>query len=463
MKKIIIIGGGITGLSTAWKLSEKGYKVTVLESDKSIGGLAKSIKIENYYFDIGPHSFFTEDEEIYKKVMDLFEGEKGEIAYSKRSVKMMFRGKYVDYPLSAKSILIQMGILSAIMCSLSFAKSYIGTSISSLFVKKTQNENLTVKQWAIDNFGKYLYLNFFKPYTEQFWKIKTSELSHRVIPSSKKLDFAKTLKHLLINKYLELSKREPGELSLVQRESLPSYYPKKGFGEIANRIGKQIKSNGGKIHTSHEVSEIILNSNNLFDVKTKDKTFSGDILISTIPLNRVVTKIKPLNETEIIQSAKKLEYLSLVMLYLITKKKKFLDCQYSYFLDTPYNRIMDMNNIGENSSPQDENILAVEITCHYESDIWKSSDKEIFSMCIQGMEKDNLLKKEDITNYKVIKFPSVYPIYRKDYEIHLKKTEEYFAKIKNFFSIGRQGQFYYGDIDQMIRIGLDTVDKIIKQ
>ena len=463
MKKIIIIGGGITGLSTAWKLSEKGYQVNVLESDKSIGGLAKSIKIENYYFDIGPHSFFTEDKEVFKKVMDLFEGEQGEIPYSKRSVKMMFRGKYVDYPLSAKSILIQMGILSAIMCSLSFAKSYIGTSISSLFVKKTQNENLTVKQWAIDNFGKYLYLNFFKPYTEQFWKIETSELSHRVIPSSKKLDFARTLKHLLINKYLELSKREPGKLSLVQRESLPSYYPKKGYGEIANRIGKKIKSNGGEIHTSQEVSEIILNSNNLFDVKTKDKTFSGDIVISTIPLNRVITKIKPLHETKIIQSAKKLEYLSLILLYLITKKKNVFDCQYCYFINRSYNRISDMNSFSENLSPKDENILAVEISCHYESDIWKSSDEEIFSTCIQAIEKDNFLKKEDVTNYKVIKVPSVYPIYRKDYEIHLKETEEYFAKIKNFFSIGRQGQFYYGDIDQMIRIGFDTADKIIKQ
>ena len=100
MKKIIVIGGGISGLSSAWKLSEKGYKVDVVESDISIGGLAKSIKIENYYFDIGPHSFFTEDKEIFKKVMDLFEDEQGEIPYSKRSVKMMFKGKYVDYPLS---------------------------------------------------------------------------------------------------------------------------------------------------------------------------------------------------------------------------------------------------------------------------------------------------------------------------------------------------------------------------
>ena len=100
MKKIVIIGGGITGLSVAWKLSEKGYKVKIIEMDKFIGGLARSIKMGNYFLDIGPHSFFSEDKEVFKKVMDLFEGEQGEIPYSKRSVKMMFKGKYVDYPLS---------------------------------------------------------------------------------------------------------------------------------------------------------------------------------------------------------------------------------------------------------------------------------------------------------------------------------------------------------------------------
>jgi len=462
MKKTVIIGGGITGLSVAWKLSENGYDVTVIESDKSIGGLAKTIEIEKYFFDIGPHSFFSEDEEVFKRVMNLFESEPNEIPYAKRRVKMLFKGKYVDYPLSAKSI-FQMGFLSPILCSLSFAKSYIGTYVSSLFIKKKENQNLTVKQWAIENFGKYLYLNFFKPYTEQFWKIKTSELSHRVIPSNKKMDFARTLKHLLIKKYLMISKREPGKLSLVERESLPSYYPKKGFGEIANRISRQIENNGGKIYTSLEVDEITLNSNNTFVIKAKDKNFLGNFAISTVPLNKVITIIKPLHEQEIIKSAKKLEYLSLVLLYLIIKKKNVLGCQYCYFLDRPYNRISEMNNFSNYLSPQDENILAVEISCHNESEIWKSSDKDIFSLCMQGIEKDNFLKKEDITNYKVIKIPNVYPIYKKDYEIHLKKTEKYFAKIKNFFSIGRQGQFHYGDIDQMIRIGFDTADKIIKQ
>jgi len=49
MKKIVVIGAGITGLSVAWKLSEKGYEVKIIEMDKFIGGLARSIKIENYF------------------------------------------------------------------------------------------------------------------------------------------------------------------------------------------------------------------------------------------------------------------------------------------------------------------------------------------------------------------------------------------------------------------------------
>ena len=72
MKNVIIIGGGVAGLGTAWRLSEKNYHVKVLESDSLIGGLAKSVKVKNQILDIGPHSFFSEDKEVLKKVLDLF-------------------------------------------------------------------------------------------------------------------------------------------------------------------------------------------------------------------------------------------------------------------------------------------------------------------------------------------------------------------------------------------------------
>ena len=457
MKKVVIIGGGISGLSVAWRLINKGFEVKILESDDRVGGLAKSIKIDNYYFDIGPHSFFSEDKEVFNSIMSLFKGEKSAMPFSKRTVKMWFRNRYVDYPLSAKSVLFQMGIMSPILSFLSFAKSYI----KNIIIKKDQNTPLTIEEWAINNFGKYLFLNFFKPYTEQFWKISTSELSHRVIPSSRKMDFAKTLKHLLINKYLELSKREPGKLSLVQRDSLPSYYPKKGFGEIGERIAKVIKKNNTEIYFNEEVNEIEITDENLFTVKTNNKSIKSDYLVSTIPINAVVPKFNPKPNSEILLESSKLEYLSLVLLYLITKKTNIINCQYCYYIDRPYNRISEMNNFSSDTSPDSENILSIEISCLKDSDLWNLSKNEIYELCMTSIEKDKILKREDIEDFKVVKVPSVYPIYRKDYEKYLNKTKEYFSTIKNFSSIGRQGQFYYGDIDQMVRIGFDAADKII--
>jgi len=463
MKNVIIIGAGLTGLGAAWKLTENGYQVKILESDEVIGGLAKTIKIGNQNLDIGPHSFFSEDKEILKRVLDLFEDEKESIQHSKRrKMKMIFKGKYVDYPLSIKSI-FQMGILSPLMSFLSFLKSYIKILIISL-IGKEKNNNLSVEEWAIDNFGKYLYLHFFKPYSEQFWKIKTSELSYRVIPSrSKKINFASTIKHLLINKYLDLAKREPGKLSLQERESLPTYYPKKGYGEIANKISKKIENKGGKILTSHNVQQVILKPNNTFDVKTKDKVFNGDVVVSTIPLNRIINKIQPSPEKTILNSANKLEYLSLILVYLITNKRNVLDCEYCYFVDRTFNRVSEMDFITGNIDRDKENLLIVEISCHYGDEMWNRSNEEIFSSCIKDLNEDNLLKKEDILSHEIIKMPSVYPIYRTDYKTHLEETNKYFFKINNFFSIGRQGHFYYGDGDQMIRFGFDTADKIIKQ
>ena len=238
--------------------------------------------------------------------------------FSKRTVKMWFRNRYVDYPLSAKSVLFQMGLMSPILSFLSFAKSYI----KNVIVKRDTNTPLTIEEWAINNFGKYLFLNFFKPYTEQFWKISTSELSHRVIPSSRKMDFAKTLKHLLINKYLELSKREPGKLSLVQRDSLPSYYPKKGFGEIGERIAKSVLKNKTEIYFNEKVEEIAINDDKSFNVKSKNKSIKSDYVISTIPIDSIVPKFNPKPDIQILEDSSKLEILIISTSVFNNKKKR---------------------------------------------------------------------------------------------------------------------------------------------
>jgi phytoene dehydrogenase-like protein len=53
-KKAIVIGGGITGLSTASLLAREGYAVTLLEKQPEIGGRSGMWETQGFRFDTGP-------------------------------------------------------------------------------------------------------------------------------------------------------------------------------------------------------------------------------------------------------------------------------------------------------------------------------------------------------------------------------------------------------------------------
>lgn len=68
MKKIIVIGGGISGLFTALILSKYGYKLTVLEANRQIGGGLHTFKRGNTEFETGIHIIggFQKGQPMYK-------------------------------------------------------------------------------------------------------------------------------------------------------------------------------------------------------------------------------------------------------------------------------------------------------------------------------------------------------------------------------------------------------------
>jgi protoporphyrinogen oxidase len=42
---IVVLGGGPAGMSAAWRLSELGLPVVVLEKDGAVGGMGKTITV----------------------------------------------------------------------------------------------------------------------------------------------------------------------------------------------------------------------------------------------------------------------------------------------------------------------------------------------------------------------------------------------------------------------------------
>lgn len=67
---IVIIGAGLSGLSAAPLLAREGFKVTVVEKNSSIGGVAGSFSSEGFRFDTGPTWYLMP--EIFENYFSLF-------------------------------------------------------------------------------------------------------------------------------------------------------------------------------------------------------------------------------------------------------------------------------------------------------------------------------------------------------------------------------------------------------
>lgn len=70
-KKIVVIGAGISGLTTAYLLSKKGFDVTIIEKKNSVGGSIESVIENGFLFDRGPNSALETTPVIAQLINDL--------------------------------------------------------------------------------------------------------------------------------------------------------------------------------------------------------------------------------------------------------------------------------------------------------------------------------------------------------------------------------------------------------
>ena len=95
-KKILIIGGGFTGLTAAWRLSEdRNFSVTLIESSDQLGGLAAGFPLLGTSLEKTYHHLFLTDTCILKLVEEL--GLTGQLMWCESSVGIYRRGRVYPF------------------------------------------------------------------------------------------------------------------------------------------------------------------------------------------------------------------------------------------------------------------------------------------------------------------------------------------------------------------------------
>ena len=69
--QVTIVGGGFTGLSAAYELAKSGIRVTVLEAENEIGGLAAAFDVAGVKLDRFYHHWFTNDLSVMELISEL--------------------------------------------------------------------------------------------------------------------------------------------------------------------------------------------------------------------------------------------------------------------------------------------------------------------------------------------------------------------------------------------------------
>ncbi len=69
-KKVVVIGSGFAGLSASASLAQKGYQVTLVEKNATLGGRARKFSAQGFTFDMGPSWYWMP--EVFEKYFNRF-------------------------------------------------------------------------------------------------------------------------------------------------------------------------------------------------------------------------------------------------------------------------------------------------------------------------------------------------------------------------------------------------------
>lgn len=422
--KIAIIGAGVSGLTLAYQLAKSGQSVILIEKAKEVGGLARTFRYNGFAFDIGPHRFHTDDQQVLDFIKDVLDHDYQVID---RSSGVYLFDKYFDWPLQFQSV-FRLPPLITIKClkDLFFRKKYDGDSFSAYIKNK---------------YGSTLYQAFFKNYTEKFLFEDCNNI-HR--------DWAEAgINRAVIDKRVKVD----NILSVALNTLLPKpvktefIYPKTGIDEFNRKLAKKIRDLGGQILTSTYVTDLNITDNKITQlILNSGETIEPDQVLWTGSINSVLKLTGNNNQA--------LKFLALLCYNVEINEVTDNPYQWCYYGgDFIFSRLSIPRNFSEETCPTGKTGVCVEVTCQPGDQRWQNP-KALVDRVKRDLIKIGLTKSDLINNVHIAKFSQAYPVYTLDYRQNLDQAQKKLSHIKNLQLFGRTGSFWYNNMDHSIKQAL---------
>ncbi|NOT32652.1 MAG: FAD-dependent oxidoreductase [Candidatus Eisenbacteria bacterium] len=106
--QVAVIGGGVSGLASAFRIAERGHQVTLFEGEDILGGLGTTFEWRGHHLERFYHCLLPEDRALLSLIRDV--GMESDLLWRGTDMGFMYRGKV--YPLNTAMDLLTFSPLS---------------------------------------------------------------------------------------------------------------------------------------------------------------------------------------------------------------------------------------------------------------------------------------------------------------------------------------------------------------
>ncbi|MBI4060861.1 MAG: FAD-dependent oxidoreductase [Elusimicrobia bacterium] len=429
---VLILGGGLAGLSAAYHLGARGVRSRlVVEAKARVGGTAGSVTTGEFTFDYTGHLLHLHDPYGRSLILDLL---KGNLATHERKAWIYSQGAFTRYPFQANTRGLPASTVAE--CVAGF--------LETVHRPRLLTRNPDFLSWSRATFGDGITRRFMRPYNEKLWRRPlsslTTEWQGRFVP-----------------------KPSPSEVvygALTDKNALFGYntsfrYPVRGgIQSLPDALAGRLEA--GVVRLESPVVAV--------DLREKVAQVKGlgevgyERLVNTLPLNVFLDLASPL-PAAVKRARKDLRWNTVWNLNIGIDRPAPADKHWIYYPEKrfPFYRVGYSSNFSPNLAPAGH--AAVYIEAARPGGARVDRDKLEAAM-IRGLREAGLLRRSDEISAKIwMPVPVGYVVYDRARAPAVEAVFRHF-KALGVESIGRYGAWKYSFMEETILDGKRCADRL---
>jgi protoporphyrinogen oxidase len=424
--RVVILGGGLTGISTAYHLKRPWL---LLEKDARLGGHARTDETQGFHFDKTGHWLHLRDPYTKELVQKLLPDQ---LVPVERKARVFSHGVLTRFPFQANLYGLPPQVISE--CLIEFVRAQQDPA--------SQEPAKNFEDFCLKKFGKGISRHFMIPYNTKLWGVHpreiTAEWCSRFVP---------------IPKLEDVLKGAVGDVPPELGYNISFLYPKQGGIETLTRAFVAQLSGG----------DVVCGANpERIDPAAHELTLGGEVIpwsamVASIPLPELVKRLADPPQ-EIVDAADKLRCTPVRYLNVATKVPPRADWHWIYVPEEkyPFYRVGIYTNAVPAMAPPGKGSFYVEL-----SDRGPAPKVEaILPDVAQAMVAAGAISSvDDILFAELKELKYAYVVFDDNYYSSVETITGYLEK-NDIFPRGRYGSWIYNAMEDSILAGREVALKL---